>query len=120
MQHTKDFSKCLQRLPVMGSICILLSIRTTTLTTLSTWFLKVSRSCITVRKDTGASTPYTQPGPVIYADEHFTSKNKGKDKNKLRKLPKTNGFRLIQGAQQTSTLVAGKDGRIYLVSNSAE
>jgi hypothetical protein len=35
-------------------------------------------------------------------------------------LPKTNGFRLIQDAGQTSTLVAGKDGRIYMVDNSAE
>ncbi|KAE8322651.1 fungal-specific transcription factor domain-containing protein [Aspergillus sergii] len=62
----------------------------------------------------------TKPGPIIYEDEHFQSKSSKDDKNKLRKLPKTNGFRLIQDAGQTSTLVSGKDGRIYMVNNSAE
>ncbi|KAJ5917595.1 hypothetical protein N7466_011149 [Penicillium verhagenii] len=62
----------------------------------------------------------TPPQPVIYEDEHFSAENKDKDKNKLRKLPKTNGFRLIQDAGQTATLVSGKDGHIYLANNSAE
>ncbi|KAB8224562.1 fungal-specific transcription factor domain-containing protein [Aspergillus novoparasiticus] len=62
----------------------------------------------------------TKPGPIIYEDEHFQSKSSKDDKNKLRKLPKTNGFRLIQDAGQTSTLVSGKDGRIYMANNSAE
>ncbi|KJK66709.1 hypothetical protein P875_00127970 [Aspergillus parasiticus SU-1] len=62
----------------------------------------------------------TKPGPIIYEDEHFQSKSSKDDKDKLRKLPKTNGFRLIQDAGQTSTLVSGKDGRIYMVNNSAE
>lgn len=60
------------------------------------------------------------PQPVIYEDEHFAEKNRDKDKDKLRKLPKTNGFRLIQDAGQTATLVSGKDGHIYLANNSAE
>ncbi|QMW34622.1 hypothetical protein G4B84_010088 [Aspergillus flavus NRRL3357] len=62
----------------------------------------------------------TKLGPIIYEDEHFQSKSSKDDKNKLRKLLKTNGFPLIQGAGQTSTLVSGKDGRIYLANNSAE
>lgn len=62
----------------------------------------------------------TKLGPIIYEDEHFQSKSSKDDKNKLRKLLKTNGFPLIQDAGQTSTLVSGKDGRIYLANNSAE
>ncbi|CAI7569729.1 unnamed protein product [Penicillium glandicola] len=61
----------------------------------------------------------TQPGPIIYEDEEI-AKNKEKNKEKLRKLPKTNGFRLIQDASLSSTLVSGTDGRIYLVENKAE
>ncbi|RAQ69076.1 hypothetical protein COH21_008346 [Aspergillus flavus] len=62
----------------------------------------------------------TKLGPIIYEDEHFQSKSSKDDKNKPRKLLKTNGFPLIQDAGQTSTLVSGKDGRIYLANNSAE
>ncbi|KAJ5772496.1 hypothetical protein N7520_003025 [Penicillium odoratum] len=61
-----------------------------------------------------------KPGPIIHDDEHFESENSEADKDKLRKLPKTNGFRLIQDAGQTSTLVAGKDGRIYMANNSED
>ncbi|KAJ5895520.1 hypothetical protein N7495_007211 [Penicillium taxi] len=60
-----------------------------------------------------------KPEPVIYKDEHLSKTSKANSK-KLRRLPKTSGFRLIQDANQTATLVAGKDGRIYLASNSAQ
>ncbi|KAJ5893493.1 hypothetical protein N7495_005184 [Penicillium taxi] len=60
-----------------------------------------------------------RPEPVIYGDEQL-AKNSKANKNKLRKLPKTNGFRLIQDAGQTATLISGKDGRIYMTNNSAE
>lgn len=56
---------------------------------------------------------------MIHKDEEF-EKNKTADTNKLRQLPKTNGFRLIQDAGQSATLVSGKDGFIYMANNSAE
>ncbi|KAJ5736645.1 uncharacterized protein N7483_001770 [Penicillium malachiteum] len=61
-----------------------------------------------------------QPEPVIYDDEHFTEENKKEEEQKLRRLPESNGFRLIQDAGQASTLVSGKDGYLYMVNNSAE
>ncbi|KAJ5898999.1 hypothetical protein N7495_003743 [Penicillium taxi] len=59
-----------------------------------------------------------KPEPIIYKDEQLTKSQD--DKQKLKQLPKTNGFRLIQDAGQTATLVAGKDGRIYMANNSAQ
>ncbi|THC93340.1 hypothetical protein EYZ11_007196 [Aspergillus tanneri] len=61
----------------------------------------------------------TRPGPIIHEDEHFEEENE-KKKHKLRKLPKTNGFRLIQDAQQTAILVSGTDGKMYMVDNSVD
>lgn len=66
-----------------------------------------------------ATLNFTQPEPVIHKDEEF-EKNKTADSNKLRQLPKTHGFRLIQDAGQSATLVSGKDGFIYMANNSAE
>ncbi|KAJ6102411.1 hypothetical protein N7486_004838 [Penicillium sp. IBT 16267x] len=60
----------------------------------------------------------TKPEPVIHEDEELTSKKE--DKTKIGKLPKTNGFRIIQDTGQTATLVSGSDGRIYMANNSAE
>ncbi|KAJ5259215.1 hypothetical protein N7478_012196 [Penicillium angulare] len=56
-----------------------------------------------------------KPGPIIHEDQEIAKD--AESGNKLIKLPKTNGFHLIQDASQNSTLVSGKDGRIYLVEN---
>jgi len=61
-----------------------------------------------------------KPEPVIYSDDHFTKENAEKNKDKLRRLPNTSGFRLIQVASQSATLVSGRDGYIYLVDNEAD
>ncbi|GKZ17888.1 hypothetical protein AbraIFM66951_006907 [Aspergillus brasiliensis] len=48
---------------------------------------------------------------------HDDLKKEGQGK---ARLPPTHGFRMIQDAKTTSTLVSGTDGKIYLVNNSAE
>lgn len=35
-------------------------------------------------------------------------------------MPQTSGFRVIQDANQTGTLVSGNDGRIYMADNSGD
>ena len=61
----------------------------------------------------------TQPGPIIYEDEHFEGGHQSLDPNTLRKLPNTQGFRLVQDAGLTATMVSGTNGKIYMANNSA-
>lgn len=61
----------------------------------------------------------TKPGPVIYEDERFAREHQSLDPNTLRKLPNTQGFRLIQDAGLTATMVSGTNGKIYMANNSA-
>ena len=60
----------------------------------------------------------TKPEPVIYDDEYFEGNNTEGNNDKLRKLPKTSGFRLIQALNESTILVSGTDGYIYLTNNS--
>lgn len=59
----------------------------------------------------------TDPDAILLADERLARAHRNQT---VKQLPKTHGFRLIQDASQSATLVSGTDGHIYMVNNSMD
>ena len=69
---------------------------------------------------TDKSINVTEPDRIQLGDKHAEAAKHKNSFGKVRKMPQTHGFRVIQDANQTGILVSGKDGRIYMTDNSGD
>lgn len=62
----------------------------------------------------------TSPDKIELGEQHAAALRHKNSQGTVGKMPQTHGFRIVQDAGMTSTLVSGVDGRVYMTDNSAD